>query len=73
MSVIYPNPTTSHFTIKTIVGTLVRIFAENGKEITSIITKNENTLIDCSLWSKGVYLARITENQSIKDIKIIIR
>ena len=73
MVVVYPNPASSSFTMKTVPGTFVSICSEIGAEMISFVANTENTVIDCSSWSRGVYVAKLVDSQELKTTKILIK
>lgn len=72
---IYPNPSSSNFTLsyngaeKNLSYSIHDIL---GKEFTSGKILSENTSIDCSKWSRGVYLIKIGNENGYSVEKIIV-
>jgi hypothetical protein len=52
---------------------LINIFSVDGKLIYSNNIKNNNTMIDASLWNKGVYFVQINNSKNQFNKKIIVR
>jgi mannan endo-1,4-beta-mannosidase len=69
---IYPNPSDGIFDIKGVVSGTIKIYDLNGKLLMTKVINASSTRIRPEL-SKGVYLAQITNQNSTKIIKLVIR
>ena len=65
---VFPNPATNILTIRNEGLTSIQITSSNGGNIAHI-ELNEDTAIDVSSYSPGVYYLRTTEGQTVKFIK----
>ena len=71
---IYPNPSNSFINVKldlNFVGSLYSIYDITGKVIVSGLIKSENTIVDMSYLSNGIYMFRVGESlkQTFKVLK----
>jgi len=73
--VIYPNPTTTEFTIELASfspNTQISIVSIEGKTVYTNNTINVNKIvINAADWSTGVYMVKITDEQSSQVVKLI--
>jgi len=69
---IYPNPSNGVFTVESDKPVNIEIFDLHGQILIST-TKIQNQQINISVFSKGIYLMRITDGISVKTERIIIR
>ena len=73
---IYPNPATSYFYIKLndlITQYTMEVFDNNGKLILTKVINENDFLVGCEKWKKGMYLIRISNsNGSTTESKKII-
>jgi len=73
---IYPNPATSYFYIKLndlITQYNMEVFDNNGKLILTKVINENDFLVGCEKWKKGMYLIRISNsNGSTTESKKII-
>ena len=69
---IFPNPTNSNWTFSTIESIQsIEIVDILGKSILTISPKNETVTIDASLFTSGIYFAKIATNLTISVVKLI--
>ena len=72
---VYPNPASSNFTVylpyKTSAQAQIKVVNSQGQLIYSSAAINYNT-INCSTWSRGVYLVNLQENGKIITSKKIV-
>ena len=69
---IFPNPTNSNWTFSTIESIQsIEIVDILGKSILTISPKNETVTIDASLFTSGIYFAKIATNSTISVVKLI--
>ena len=69
---IYPNPANDEIYIKNAQGTNIKIIDLQGRVLISDYCSDNNTQIDVSYLSKGVYFVQIIVDNNIKTKKIII-
>jgi endonuclease I len=70
---IYPNPSNDYFTIKSQTNTLpntLKVFNMFG-ELIETISASEDTKINCSNWSSGVYFISINETKGNNYLKFV--
>lgn len=72
---VYPNPASSNFTVylpyKTSAQAQIKVVNSQGQLIYSSAAINYNT-INCSTWTRGVYLVNLQENGKIITSKKIV-
>ena len=69
---VMPNPTNNFITINSNSFETIKTYTILGQEIFPTINKNsENTIIDFSKFSDGIYFIKIVKDNSQKTIKII--
>lgn len=71
--IIYPNPTTNNFCIKSSSNSnaTIEIYSVDGKRVFHGAIPPDG-LINCETWNSGLYFLEIRENNSIKTEKILI-
>lgn len=71
-TLIFPNPGNNSFEIKTAGETgniQVRAISADGKTIASFESDSENTKVNTSTWSDGVYLIQVTQNNKTEVLR----
>jgi len=71
---IYPNPVSNMFTIELseLANTQLTVLSVDGKLVyNKLAVNNMKTVIDATDWSKGVYFVTITDDNSIKTVRLI--
>ena len=69
---IYPNPSNGRYTIKGNSITSIEVYNVTGEIIFRSLSNNQQTDIDLSNHSNGVYLMKIYEGQTFFTKKIIL-
>jgi len=72
---IYPNPTSTTITISTpttpIKNTFMTIFNINGQQLLSRQITEQQTVVDVSALSQGVYFVKVSDERTVKVGKFI--
>ena len=69
---LYPNPATDMITISGVENANVEIINIAGQLIHSAVISNDNSTVDVSRFSKGVYFVKVINNGTITTQKLII-
>jgi hypothetical protein len=70
--VVYPNPATSHISVvfhQDITG--LEISNETGQVVYESKDHEKMRMIDCSLWSKGIYYIRVISDEDVQVSKFV--
>jgi hypothetical protein len=74
---LYPNPTQGQFNISyndTISGKInVQIFSLSGKLIKQTVLENENNSVNLNGILSGIYLVKVSSNESQVTKKLIVK
>lgn len=71
---LYPNPNNSILTLANVKpNSKIRVVSFDGKVVSNLISKAENTKLDVSQWTKGVYFFYIETKNSVVTRKAIIQ
>lgn len=69
--VVYPNPASRKlYFVNVKAGSNIEIYSMAGKLISS--AKNETSSIDVSGFEKGIYIARITDQNQVNTVKFVV-
>lgn len=73
---VYPNPlngTSLHINTNSNNETVeVRIIDLTGKSVYQQITNKENITVDANVFSSGIYLVQIKNNQKVSTTKLLV-
>ena len=69
---ILPNPTTGKFVVKASDIKEIEILNMNGKSIIKLKPKNDQSIIDLSSQSKGIYFVKITTKDCVAVRKVVL-
>jgi hypothetical protein len=69
---LYPNPATNSINLRADIGIAIELFSIDGKKLMNFITEEENSLINISNLSNGIYFLKATDNnKSQKTLKFV--
>lgn len=70
---IYPNPAKNIFSIYTECNSIIEIYNVLGKRIERFTAKNNQSVVDCSNWEKGLYFIKsVNDSRKDKISKLIV-
>ena len=70
---IFPNPVNNHFTVTATQKSEIQVFNLLGSEVLNLQSIEDEYVIDCSSWKRGVYLLRlIGEDGNVQQSKLIV-
>jgi hypothetical protein len=69
---LYPNPATNSINLRADIGIAIELFSIDEKKLMNFITEEENSLINISNLSNGIYFLKATDNnKSQKTLKFV--
>lgn len=69
--IIYPNPVTDFITVHSPQPSRIDLLDVGGKVIRTLNSNNENTIINVSGWSKGIYIVKASTDDGVWVEKFI--
>jgi hypothetical protein len=73
---IYPNPSSTHFTIEALednqIGSKYELFDIIGKKITAGMITESRIILDVSRYNKGSYTLKLTNKEGVKTSKMVM-
>jgi PKD repeat protein len=72
---IYPNPASQQFTLTGLANELssITIMDATGRQVTTLQTTGERLVVNCSAWSVGLYVVRITTHDQVRTMRVEIK
>ncbi|MBO4739758.1 MAG: thiol protease/hemagglutinin PrtT [Bacteroidales bacterium] len=73
-AVLYPNPSTDKFILKTteiLDNTIAEIFDMTGKSLYKTTINSQETILDLTSFSQGVYILKVTNKDNLHTYKFI--
>jgi len=70
---VYPNPATNYFSVKNVKNTEIQVFNILGSNVLSHQTSENEHVINCSSWKRGLYFLQMTtEDGTVQQSKLIV-
>jgi len=69
--IIYPNPTSGYFRIRSCNNATLSLYDASGKELIRVEDYVEDAIIDISTFPKGIYMVRVVRGDSLEWLKVL--